>query len=67
MNIKTKRELEKERETDYFDYFFNQNSKSYKYCYELTEKYYFNKYGCGRYASYQSFKNAKGRYLASLR
>ena len=67
MDIKTKKELDLEREKEYFEYFFSQESKSYRYCYELTEHHFASKYGSGRYSSYESFKNGKGRYLAKLR
>ena len=64
--VKTKQELDKEREKEYFDYFFSISDGSYKECWIETEIWYGKCYGCGRFSTYESFRVIKGRYLKAL-
>jgi len=59
---------EKEQEDlDFFNYFYGNVSGSYKETYEKAEWWFTRLKGYRKFASYDSFRNAKARYLKRLR
>lgn len=64
--MKTKKELHELNEKQYFDYFFSLEDGSYKYRWELTEKWYQDQFKHSKYTSYESFRVHKSKYLNQL-
>ena len=53
---------------DYFDYFYSlTHCKSHKQAYLETEALFLKKFGDSKYGNYESFRNAKKRYMQNLR
>ena len=54
----------------YFDMFYRLKSKhmdlTNRNVYEMLESLYFQYYGCKKYSTYGTFRNAKHRYLNRL-
>lgn len=53
---------------DYFDYFYSiTHCKSHKEAYLQTEQLFFKNFGAHKYSNYETFRNAKKRYMQKLR
>lgn len=64
--MKSQKELRKQLNSTYFEYFFSLSEPTYRKAWEKTEIWFQNKYNFGKYTTYEGFRNAKSKYLNGL-